>query len=232
LKSSLGQSNAAINHKDKKRIETVSAYPGNDTTTNAVVAEFQKRVGELNLAPGIAISYGGETQDVNNSFTQMFFALIAGLVLMFMILIISFNSIRHTLHLLVIVPLSLIGVLDGLALTGQPISFTSLLGVIALGGVIINHAIILMDSMLHRRRAEPNAPRIDVVVESAATRLRPIVLTTITTVIGMVPLALSDPTWGPLAFSIMFGLTFAIILTLVLVPVLFYRSPEEPAELA
>lgn len=227
----LGESNASISHKDKVRVETVSAYPTADTTANAVVGEFEKRVGELNLPAGVTVSYGGETEDVNTSFTEMFIALIAGLVLMFMILIIAFNSIRHTLHLLVIVPLSLIGVLDGLALTGQPISFTSLLGVIALGGVIINHAIILMDSMLHRIRTNPDEPLMDAVVESSATRLRPIVLTTITTVIGMVPLALSDPTWGPLAYSIMFGLTFAIILTLVLVPVLFFRSPRESAEM-
>jgi multidrug efflux pump subunit AcrB len=227
LNPTLGQSNASIAHKDKTRIETLSAYPTAKTTTTAVTAEFQKRIGELSLPAGVSVSYGGEQEDINTSFAQMFVALLAGLVLMFMILIISFNSIRHTLHLLVIVPLSLIGVLDGLALTGQPVSFTSLLGVIALGGVIINHAIILMDSMLHHAAAEPNKPLIDVVVESSATRLRPIVLTTITTVIGMVPLALSNPTWGPLAFSVMFGLTFAICLTLVLVPVLFFRSPHK-----
>lgn len=227
LKPSLGQSNASIAHKDKDRIETISAYPDAKTTTTAVTAEFQKRISELNLPAGVTVSYGGEQEDINTSFTQMFVALLAGLVLMFMILIISFNSIRHTLHLLVIVPLSLIGVLDGLALTGQPVSFTSLLGVIALGGVIINHAIILMDSMIHHEAAEPGKPLIDIVVESSATRLRPIVLTTITTVIGMVPLALSNPTWGPLAFAVMFGLTFAICLTLVLVPVLFFRSPHK-----
>jgi multidrug efflux pump subunit AcrB len=226
LDSTLGVSNASIAHKDKNRIETVSAYPDDKTTTNAVVGIFQKRIGELHLPAGVSVSYGGETQSINQSFTDMFVALIAGLVLMFMILIISFNSIRYTLYLLVIVPLSLIGVLDGLAFTGQPISLTSLLGVIALGGVIINHAIILMDSMIHHLRAEPNKSIIDVVVDSAVTRLRPIVLTTITTVIGMVPLAASNPTWGPLAFSVMFGLSFAICLTLVLVPVLFYRAPH------
>ena len=82
-----------------------------------------------------------------------------------------------------------------------------------------------MDSMIHHLNEQPNKPVIDVVVDSSAIRLRPIVLTTITTVIGMVPLALSNPTWGPLAFSVMFGLTFAICLTLVLVPVLFFRAP-------
>jgi multidrug efflux pump len=221
--SQLGASNASIAHKDKVRLETVSAYTDDKTTPTAAVAAFQKRVAELNLPPGVTVSYGGETEDVNKSFSEMFIALIAGLVLMFMILIISFNSIRYTLQLLLIVPLSLIGVLDGLALTGQPVSFTSLLGIIALGGVIINHAIILMDSMIHHLQADPHRSLVDTVVEASATRLRPIVLTTITTVVGMIPLALSNPTWGPLASAVMFGLTFAICLTLVLVPVLFFR---------
>lgn len=224
LSTDLGASNATISHRDKVREETVSAYPGPETTAQAVTSEFQKRIGELDLPSGVTVKYGGETADINQSFTDMFVALIAGLLLMFMILIISFDSVRYTLYLLVIVPLSLIGVLDGLALTGQPISFSSLLGVIALGGVIINHAIILMDSMIHRLHAHPDESVLDVVVESSAVRLRPIVLTTIATVIGMVPLAYTNATWGPLAFSIMFGLSFAIILTLVLVPTLFYRA--------
>ena len=230
LDDSLGQSNAAIAHKDKDRVETVSAYPDDMTTATAVVNEFERQIDKLNLPAGVTVSYGGESEDIAQSFQEMLIALIAGLVLMFLILIVSFNSIRYTLYLLSIVPLSLIGVLDGLALTGQPVSFTSLLGIIALGGVIINHAIILMDSMIHHLHADPTKPLIDVVVESSATRLRPIVLTTVTTVIGMIPLAASDPTWGPLAFSVMFGLSFAICLTLVLVPVLFYRAPHSSTE--
>jgi multidrug efflux pump len=226
LTDSIGPSNASIAHKDKLRVETVSAYTDDKITASDAVGQFQARLGELHLPEGVSVAYGGEQQDINKSFTQMFIALIAGLVLMFMILIISFNSFRFTSHLLLIVPLSLIGVLGGLALTGQPISFSSLLGVIALGGIIINHAIILMDSMLHHLKQDLSKPLIDTVVDAAATRLRPIVLTTIATVIGMVPLSLSNATWGPLAFSIMFGLTFAIVLTLALVPVLFYRAPH------
>jgi HAE1 family hydrophobic/amphiphilic exporter-1 len=226
LSSSLAESNADISHKDKLRIETVSAYPDAKTTAGQVVSAFQARIGELHLPSDVAVSYGGDNQQINQSFTQMFIALIAGLLFMFMILIIASNSIRYTLYLLSIVPLSLIGVLGGLALIGQPLSFTSILGIIALGGVIINHAIILLDSMIHHLAEDPDKPVIDVVIDSAAMRLRPIVLTTITTVIGMIPLALSNATWGPLAFSVMFGLTFAICLTLVLVPVLFFRAPH------
>ncbi len=226
LSDSLGQSNSSIMHKDKIRTETVSAYPDAHTTTSTIVSTFQKRVGSLSLPQGVSVSYGGDTKNINQSFSQMFVALIAGLVLMFMILIVAFNSFRYTFYLIMIVPLSLIGVLDGLALTGQPVSFSALLGIIALGGIIINHAIILMDSMIRRLHSSPDSPLIDVVIDSAATRLRPIALTTITTVIGMIPLSLTNAMWGPLAFSIMFGLSFAIVLTLVFVPVLFYRAPH------
>ena len=197
------------------------------TTSGAAIAAFQKQFASFDVPAGVTISYGGETEDINTSFTQMFIALIAGLVLMFMILIISFNSFRYTFYLLMIVPLSLIGVLDGLALTGQPLSFPSMLGFIALGGVIINHAIILMDSMIHHLNEWRDKPLIDVVVDSAAMRLRPIFLTTVTTVIGMIPLVAANATWAPLALSVMFGLSFAIILTLVVVPVLFYRAPHK-----
>jgi HAE1 family hydrophobic/amphiphilic exporter-1 len=104
-----------------------------------------------------------------------------------------------------------------------------MLGFIALAGVIINHAIILLDSILHRLEAEKKAGSMvklyDIVIESASIRLRPIVLTTVTTVVGMIPLAGASALWGPLAFAIMFGLSFAMVLTLVLVPLLFYRYP-------
>ncbi|MBP7770845.1 MAG: efflux RND transporter permease subunit, partial [Candidatus Pacebacteria bacterium] len=226
LKDTLALSASTIAHKEKVRVQTVTAYPTAGVASTEVVAEFQRRIGELNLPAGVTISYGGESESINESFTQMFVALIAGLVLMFVILIISFNSIRYTFYLLYIVPLSLIGVLGGLALTGQSLSFTSLLGIIGLGGVIINHAIILMDSLIHNLNAHPDKPLIDIVVESAEIRFRPIVLTTIATAIGMIPLALSNPTWGPFAFTVMFGLLFAICLTLVVVPVLFYRAPN------
>lgn len=224
LKESLAQSNAAIAHKDKKRVQTVTAYTDGNSTVSDITAEFQRRIAEAGLAPGITVVYGGEQENIDQSFTDMFFALIAGLALMFLVLVITFNSVRDTLNLLLIIPLSLIGVLDGLALTGQPVSFTSLMGVIALGGVIINHAIIIMDALIHHVKAEIERPLIDIVVDASATRLRPIFLTTITTVVGMIPLAMSDPTWGPLAYTVMFGLIFAICLTLVLTPVVFYRA--------
>lgn len=230
LTSHLAAANTSIAHEDRERVESVSAYTEPGTTAIEVVNAFRAREAELNLPPDVRIAYGGETEDINESFREMFVALIAGLLLMLAILVLAFNSIRYSLYLLLAVPLSLIGVFGGLALTGQALSFTSLLGVIALAGVIINHAIILMDSMIHERRARTDEPIASVVADASVSRLRPIFLTTITTVVGMIPLSTISSFWSPLAFAIMFGLTFAMVLTLVLVPTLFYRSEKRRLE--
>ncbi len=232
MTESLAAANAAINHEDKKRLVTVSAFTTEGFVAGDITAQFEARVAELNLPEGVAISYGGEAEDVNQSFTEMFIALIVGLLLMLAILVLSFNSIRYSLYLLLAVPYSLIGVFFGLAATGLALSFTSLLGVIALAGVIINHAIILMDSLITHKASSADQPLIDHVADAAVSRFRPILLTTITTVVGMIPLSTISDFWSPLAFAIMFGLTFAMILTLVLVPTLFYRNELKKSERA
>lgn len=224
LTSSLANSNASISHLNEQRIESISAYPIGNTPVTTIVSAFQKNLSTLNLPSDVLVTYGGDSQSINQSFSQLFFCLLIGFFMMFMILILAFDSLHNTLQLLLIIPVSLIGVLSGLAISGQTISFPVFLGFIALGGVIVNHAIILTDSLVQKERDEPHKTRIDVTLEAAATRLRPIFLTTVTTVIGMVPLEIEGGTFGPLAFTVMFGLAFAILLTLVLLPVLFYRS--------
>lgn len=231
IEESLSPAQAVIVHEDEERVESVSAYTEGSVTAAEVVAEFKNAVTDVSFPEGVRVVYGGETEDINRSFTEMALAFVAGLLLMLAILVLSFNSIRYALYLLLAVPLSLIGVFAGLAATGQALSFTSLLGVIALAGVIINHAIILMDSMIHYRNAmTASAELIDVVADASVSRLRPIFLTTVTTVVGMVPLSTISDFWSPLAFAIMFGLTFAMILTLVLVPILFYRHERHLLE--
>jgi multidrug efflux pump subunit AcrB len=232
LEDSIEPSNTSIAHEDGRRVESVSAYITPDVTATEVVNEFKKRESELNLSPDMSVSYGGETEDVNQSFAEMGYALIAGLVLMLAILVLAFNSIRYSLYLLATVPLSLIGVFAGLAIMREPLSFTSLLGVVALAGVIINHAIILMDSLIVYRKQRTGEPLIDTVVFASATRLRPIFLTTITTVLGMIPLSRISEFWSPLAYAIMYGLSFAMILTLIFIPALFYRNEMRKDQIA
>lgn len=226
----IAPANASINHEEKVRVASVSASVNDGTTATEVVNAFKAKVSELNLPQDVEISYGGETENINQSFTEMFLALIVGLVLMLAILVLSFNSIRYALYLLLIVPYSLIGVFFGLTATGLSLSFTSLLGVIALAGVIINHAIILMDSMINHKATTEGQPLLERVADASVSRLRPIALTTITTVVGMIPLSRISDFWGPLAFAIMFGLSFAMILTLLLVPTLYYRNELKIAE--
>jgi multidrug efflux pump subunit AcrB len=231
LIQSLAPANTSITHEDSKRVETVSAYVADGVTASEVVAQFQQRENQLDLAEGVTISYGGETEDINQSFTEMFIALIVGLLLMLAILVLAFNSIRYSFYLLLAVPYSLIGVFIGLTITGLALSFTSLLGVIALAGVIINHAIILMDSMItHKASSDGSQTLIENVADASVSRFRPILLTTLTTVVGMIPLSHISGLWGPLAFAIMFGLSFAMILTLLLVPTLYYRAEKKKEE--
>lgn len=225
LDTSVKSAKSSIRHEDQKRIETVTSQVKEGFTAIEITNAFKAREGELELPASVTMKIGGETEDVNKSFAEMGYAFIAGLVLMIAIMVVQFNSIRHALYLILMVILSLIGVFGGLFLTAQTLSFSSVIGIIALAGVIINHAIILTDSIHRIAQMRPELGDRDIIVEASVSRLRPIFLTTATTVIGMIPLAGASSLWGPLAFAIMFGLAFSMILTLVMIPLLTYRWP-------
>jgi multidrug efflux pump subunit AcrB len=220
-----GPAQTSIRHEGGNRISTVTADVAGSANAIDAAAQFEKLFTRDKLGKDVTMKIGGASEDVNKSFTELFLALIAGAALMLSILILEFNSFRQSFYLLSIIPLSLVGVFAGLTIVGQPLSLTSMLGVIALAGVIINHAIILMDSIARIHRERPELSLEDTVVEAASTRLRPILLTTVVTVIGMIPLTLASPFWAPLAFSIMAGLAFSLLLTLLLIPMLYYRWP-------
>lgn len=224
--ATVGQGATVINHEDGKRLVTASSELAPDGNTASVVGEFQKRAeAELDLPAGVTMSVGGENEETNRSFAEMGFAFLAGILLMLAVLMFELNSFRHSLYILAVVPLTMVGIMIGLALTRLPLSFPSLLGIIALAGIIVNHTILLIDVINHLRREHPEMSIREVVIEGAVTRLRPITLTNVTTVVGMVPLALAGGLFGPLAIAIMFGLAFAGVITLLLVPILYYQKP-------
>ncbi len=224
--SSLQESSSVINHEDQERVMTVSADTtpsGNVREINAIILD--KIDSELDIPESITISLGGETEESDQAFQELFLALIVGITLMVAVLVLQFDSFRHTLYVLSILPFSLIGILYGLALIGSALSFTSIMGFIALSGIVVNNSILLIDQMNNRRKESPDTAILTVVVESAVSRLRPILLTSTTTIIGMIPLLFTDPLWVPLATAIMFGLAFSVLITLVLIPVIYLKYP-------
>lgn len=232
---SLEKGQSAIRHEDRERIMSVSATLKEGANASEAMAAFMDRAeGELELPDSVSMSTGGETEETNQSFLEMFFAFIAGIIIMYAVVVLEFNSFRLAGYTLMIVPLSITGVLIGLLIMMKPLSFPSLLGLIALGGVIINHAIILIDSFLSPMRAGEGAggptSLDDFIVRAAASRLRPIFLTTITTAVGMIPLSFASALWAPLAFTIMFGLIFGTVLTLIFIPVMLHRKPGRALE--
>ncbi len=226
VSASLSEGVATIRHKNGVRVATV----GSDVVEGANVAEvsreFERRVAsELSLPPDVSITFGGENEEVERSFTEMGYAAIAGLILMFGILVLQFNSFRHALYVLSVAPLSLTGIFFGLAITGQALSFPSLLGFIALSGIVVNNSILLITVINEMRKANPERDIREIILDGATSRLRPIILTTITTVIGVIPLIFVSPIWAPLAFALIFGLSFAVVITLALIPILYSRKP-------
>ncbi len=226
LSTKLDTASAAITHDERKRVATAASDLSATGNTAEINAEFKKRAAtELDIPAGVIMTSGGETEETDKSFSEMGYALLAGLVLMLAVLMFEFNSWRHSFYVLSGVPLTLIGIMIGLALTRLPLSFPSVLGVIALAGIIVNHTILLLDVINHLRREHPDKNITDLVIEGSSIRLRPIALTNITTIIGMFPLAFTGGLWAPLATAIIFGLSFAAVITLLLIPILYNLWP-------
>jgi multidrug efflux pump len=225
--TSLRESSSIINHEDGKRVVSVTA----DVSATANAREIQAAVleqinSQIDIPANVTLSTGGgEAEESNQAFLEMALALVVGVLLMVGVLVLQFNSYLHMKYVLTILPYSLIGIMIGLTLTQNPLSFPSMMGFIALSGIVVNNSILLIDMMNQLRRQNPERPIKDVVLTAASNRLRPILLTTTTTVIGMIPLTYAGDLWAPLAYAVMFGLIFSVVITLVLIPIIYSRNP-------
>ena len=223
---SLRESSTIINHEGGERVVSLTADISEAGNAREIQAEAIRLINaELDLNGATLSSGGGETQESNAAFIEVGLALLVGIALMIGVLTLQFNSFLHTRYVLTILPYSLIGIFAGLAITGSPLSFPSMMGFIALSGIVVNNSILLIDVMNRKRLASPSKPIKEVVLDAASSRLRPILLTTLTTVIGMVPLTLAGDLWAPLAYAVMFGLVFSVVITLVLIPIIYNRKP-------
>lgn len=223
----LRESSSVIEHESGKRVVTVTADVSADGNAREIQTLALERINaELDIPDDVELNTGGgETDESNQAFVEMLLALIVGVVLMIGVLTLQFNSYRFTVYVLTILPYSLIGIFAGLALTGSSLSFPSIMGFIALSGIVVNNSILLIDMMNGMRRKDAQRSIQDVVLDAAGNRLRPILLTTVTTVIGMIPLTYAGDLWAPLAYAVMFGLVFSVVITLVLIPIIYNRKP-------
>jgi multidrug efflux pump subunit AcrB len=211
---------AVIHHRDRKRLVTVSAQLAEGATYSRVLEKALPALKSLDLPAGARVEVGGAAEESEEANSAMFMALPLGIMVLIVILMAEFNSIRKVSIILVTVPLAATGVIPGLLIGGQPFGFMSLLGVFALAGVVVNNAIVLLDHIeLIRKRG---ATIREAIAESITARTRPILLTTATTVLGLLPLALSSSNlWPPLAWAMISGLIASTALTLLVAPALY-----------
>jgi multidrug efflux pump len=243
----LGTGFGAIRHIDQKRVVTISANTSG-RNSNEVLAEIQQTLSGLEIPGGYRIDYSGEQEEQKKASAFLGKAFMIALFLIMLVLITQFNSVSQTFIVMTSVILSLSGVFLGLILTMTNFGIIMTgIGVISLAGVVVNNAIVLIDYINQLRRQ--GLELYESLIRAGLIRFRPVMLTAITTILGLMPMAVgvsfdfrsfswtiggeSAQWWGPMAVAVIFGLAIATLLTLVVVPVLyaiFARIKERMAE--
>ena len=220
------ESPTSVIHKDGERTITVlSKLEG--TNVNEVIAELTPILDQAqrNWPAGYAWSIGGESEEMAETFGSAGAMLVVALIMVFGVLVIVFGSFSQALILMTTMPLALIGTFLGFWLTGMSLSFFAVIGVISLIGIVANNGIVMVDTM--NRLLRNGAEIANAAAEGAATRLRPILTTSITTVAGLLPLAIGSPMYAPLCYAIIFGLVASTLLSLIIVPCLYLLLTRE-----
>ncbi len=211
-----------VRREDQGRVTTVLADVVEGGLDGAIAA-IQGELTTLTLPRGLRLDVGGENEEMRRSFRDLAFAFGLALLLVYMILAAQFESFAHPFTILTAVPLALVGAVLALLLTGQGLNTMSLIGVVILVGIVVNDSIIKVD-FIRQARAR-GAPLREAILEAGRVRLRPILMTTVTTVLGLLPMALGigrgADLRAPMAIAVIGGLLVATLLTLIVVPVVY-----------
>ncbi len=220
LEAELGNAPLSITHKDGQRTVTVLAKNKN-RTVGEIVGELEPKLVEMKSQWGQGYNYqfAGELETQGETFSSAGQMAIVALFLVFAVLVIQFSSFTQPLIIMLAIPFALIGTFLGFFFFQIPISFPAVIGIIALTGIVVNDAIVMIETMNSHR--EKGLVVREAAARGASDRLRPILTTSITTIVGVIPLALSDPTWFPLASAIGFGLVASTLIALLVIPCLY-----------
>ncbi|WP_234495656.1 efflux RND transporter permease subunit [Vibrio maritimus] len=209
-----------IVRKNRKRMLTIMADPDllGEETAATLQKRLQPQIEAIELPPGYSLEWGGEYESSGDAQESLFQTMPLGYLFMFLITIFLFNAVKEALIVWLTVPLAVIGVTTGLLALNTPFGFMALLGFLSLSGMLLKNGIVLLDQIEIEMKSgkEPYLA----VVDAALSRVRPVCMAAITTILGMIPL-LPDIFFKPMAVTIMFGLGFATVLTLIVVPVLY-----------
>jgi multidrug efflux pump subunit AcrB len=218
-----------VMRRDRFPTLTVHADPRSGLPSQ-LFNRVRSKIEQIERPAGYALEWGGEYEDSRDARAALAQPLPYVLALMVFIVVCLFNSMRTTVLIWLIMPLVVIGVTTGLLLTGMPFGFMALLGVLAVGGELIKTQIVVLSKVLTER--DKGKTPYQAILEGGTSKMRPVCMVVLTTVLGMIPL-LVDPFFGAMAVCIMFGLTCAAILALIVTPVLyaiFFRVHEEAVE--
>ena len=211
---------AAIYHYDLQRTASVFSETQPGVTYNQVLQNLRPKLGKLQLPKGVRIVVAGTAEESDKANKSLGGALPIGMILLLVFLLVEFNSFMKVGIILITIPLAFAGVPIGLLLTNTTFGFTAILGVLALIGIVVNNAIVLLD--LIQKNLDKSIEFNQAIVEAVKRRARPILLTTITTVAGLFPLVITKSTlWPPLAWTIISGLLVSTFMSLLVVPALY-----------
>ncbi|MEM6391897.1 MAG: efflux RND transporter permease subunit [Planctomycetota bacterium] len=222
-----GSEFGAIGRRNRERSLTVGSQAGSGFLANNITTGLGERLAPVieRLPQGYRLEVGGEAEESVEAQGHVSTAFGVSIVLIFLVLLVQYNSLLKPMVVLTAFPLALIGAMLGLFLSGWPLGFMPLLGVVALGGTVINNAIVLID-FIESKVAEGAELR-DAVAESGLVRMKPILLTTLTTVGGLLPLALfGGPMWAGMSWAMIGGLSLSTGLTLVVIPTIYVLFAE------
>jgi len=211
-----------IDRKNQERIVRVGGGLYGRSLGN-VVADIKKELKKIDVPPGISVEIGGTADDQIESFKWLLYALILGVILVYMIMAAQFESFLDPFIIIFTVPFAIVGVIWILFITGKTLNLISYVGMIMLIGIVVNNAIVLIDyvNILRRRGLEVR----EAILITGPRRLRPILMTTLTTIFGLIPLALKSgegsELWSPLAISVIGGLTVSTLISLIFIPILY-----------
>lgn len=209
-----------IAHRDTKREIEVTAGTAVGYSSSSINADLQKYANSLSLPSGYSWQTGGANEENNKSVVSILQAMVLSALLIITTMVIQFRSYRKAAIVMTVIPVAVSGVLVLFALTGTPLSFPALIGVLSLFGIVVTHAMMLVDKI--NRNLSSGMPFNESLADGAASRLEPVFIGSFTTIIGLIPISLSSPLWRGLGGAIIAGLSFSGVVMLFLIPIIYY----------